>query len=897
METLGERLQAIQKERFVGRATELAGFRNWIGPGGDATPILAVSGAGGIGKSWLLRRMAREAVATGWSLVAADGHNVGARAEDQLVALAGTADLDAAVAALSRPSLLLLIDTMGAMTPLSAEAQQLLRRLPEGSRVLVAGRRRVAALLPGWEPMIVEHVLGGLSAADQYDYLRRRGIQDRALQALIVGRTGGHPLTLSLAADLCQLGVREPFEAPQWGQVVADLVGQLRAWLRPHLGEVVEAAAVLGRFDESALSAVSNQSNAQTILSELSGLSLLRRVDGHFEVHDEVRCAIVEDLRLHAPQRLDTLRERAFDHYRQVETGPSGMRDRTLALRRLHMVGRDLPGLSAYFDATVEGVRVEEGTPSSLAEVAEVQRLTATGLPSEERSADLLAAALAHPKARVRVARDTKGEVVGYAFWVQLCEQSISLFSPGGHIAGVIRVGISELGPRELPSSASNIYYLSNIAIAREDAAALGALAQDLMPLFLDEGAYLALTSDPLYMQALEALGANRLTFPASSGPHEPAPVGYLVDLSRVGYGRWVANLAAGSRPAQLGTEAELGLAVTEAVAHWNEDAYLADSAIAAVAEPGKQVTVRAAAARCLLEEALGREWPWPSPRRHLAEAMATVGIKHLPQPVLPASPPSSAVGGLERRLGPRPTPKPDFPLWIRVLGDFQVRVDGRLVDAGQSVAAQVLKIVAISGRISAEQVIDWVWPQAGEDSARERLSSVLGRLRRAAGRPLIARGAEGLVLANGSQSDLSAFSAAGSAALQALALNDPRAPALGSSALGLYGGVLLPGDLYADWAVAPREKARSLYLRLLDLLAQEAASRGDTARAVSRLEQAITEDPHDESRYLQAALLLAERGWRSRAVETVRRARKMLNSLGLVPGGELAALEGRLSS
>ncbi len=74
MATLRDRVDRRDRELFVGRARELARFDALLA--GDPVRLLYVSGAGGIGKSTLLRAMGRRAADAGYAVVTLDGRDL-----------------------------------------------------------------------------------------------------------------------------------------------------------------------------------------------------------------------------------------------------------------------------------------------------------------------------------------------------------------------------------------------------------------------------------------------------------------------------------------------------------------------------------------------------------------------------------------------------------------------------------------------------------------------------------------------------------------------------------------------------------------------------------------------------------------------------------------------------
>jgi DNA-binding SARP family transcriptional activator len=70
-------------------------------------------------------------------------------------------------------------------------------------------------------------------------------------------------------------------------------------------------------------------------------------------------------------------------------------------------------------------------------------------------------------------------------------------------------------------------------------------------------------------------------------------------------------------------------------------------------------------------------------------------------------------------------------------------------------------------------------------------------------------------------------------------------------AAEGAYGGDFLEEDLYEDWAIGPRERARSVYLAVARALIELAAARSDHEAVVRYALRVLERDPFDESAHL----------------------------------------------
>jgi DNA-binding SARP family transcriptional activator len=216
-------------------------------------------------------------------------------------------------------------------------------------------------------------------------------------------------------------------------------------------------------------------------------------------------------------------------------------------------------------------------------------------------------------------------------------------------------------------------------------------------------------------------------------------------------------------------------------------------------------------------------------------------------------------------------------PLEISLLGRFTVSRAGQVLAIPEGRPQALVKLVAASGgAIPAEEAIEALWPEAPTESGRRGLRNVLNRLRRSAGEVIVRAGAD-LRLPEGARVDAVTFERDAG-----LALAGEPDPGAARSALAHYRGELLPEEPYEPWAGPARERARSLFVRLLDLLAEQVESEGDLDEALRLLEQAIEADPYDDRRYLISARILAAQGRYGSATQMLARGAETMRRLGL---------------
>jgi ATP/maltotriose-dependent transcriptional regulator MalT/DNA-binding SARP family transcriptional activator len=255
------------------------------------------------------------------------------------------------------------------------------------------------------------------------------------------------------------------------------------------------------------------------------------------------------------------------------------------------------------------------------------------------------------------------------------------------------------------------------------------------------------------------------------------------------------------------------------------------------------------------------------------------------------------------RELGARPQmaagdPEPSAALAVEALGRFRVLREGVPVPRSawrSRKARDLLKmLVARHGRpVSRDALIEALWPE--EDPARcaNRLSVALSTLRGVLDGQRRFDADHFVVSSGGAVSldldhvavDLEAFLREAAAGL---ALHDEglaeEAHARLSAAEAAYAGDLLEEDLYEDWAVAAREQARDVYVRVARCLAADAHAAGDHDGAVRFLLRVLERDAYDEEAHLALVLALVDAGRHGEARRAFRVYRGRMDEVGVEP-------------
>jgi DNA-binding SARP family transcriptional activator len=220
----------------------------------------------------------------------------------------------------------------------------------------------------------------------------------------------------------------------------------------------------------------------------------------------------------------------------------------------------------------------------------------------------------------------------------------------------------------------------------------------------------------------------------------------------------------------------------------------------------------------------------------------------------------------------------------VNLLGGFEVSVENDVIAArhwSRRHSSALVKLLAMTpGRsLHREVVIDALWPDLAVDDAAPRLHKAAHYARKAHGhRDAVVLLADAVSLwPDGDvHVDMVQFRQLAGAAISSGSV------AAAKRALAVYGGELLPQDVYETWADQPRQHVRRLHIELL--------------RLVEDWHQLLAADPADESAHLGLARRYADRGDRIAALRQLDHLdRVMRHELGLQPSESARQLRARV--
>jgi hypothetical protein len=328
MRTLAARMAARDRERFVGRVEELAFLERCLEDEPPASVIL-IHGPGGIGKSTLLRELARRAPMHGFDPVFVEGRELPPMPDALEAVLAGARGSE-------QP--LVLVDSYERMTALDGYLRRgLLPSLPDRAVVVIAGRRDPdpAWFTGGWEGVATALELAAMDAGEALTLLAAHGLRDERAPA-VVEWADGSPLALALAADTAAADDEwAPEEGTDRPEIVRSLIRRLaEAELDGIRLSALGVAAIARVTTVELLAVVLPDSDPQLAYEQLRALTFTEPLGDGLALHELVRKALRADLRRRDSERERELRRRIVDYlYSQARTG-----DPLISIEMAHLI-------------------------------------------------------------------------------------------------------------------------------------------------------------------------------------------------------------------------------------------------------------------------------------------------------------------------------------------------------------------------------------------------------------------------------------------------------------------------------------------------------------------------------------------------------------------------------
>jgi DNA-binding SARP family transcriptional activator/streptogramin lyase len=233
----------------------------------------------------------------------------------------------------------------------------------------------------------------------------------------------------------------------------------------------------------------------------------------------------------------------------------------------------------------------------------------------------------------------------------------------------------------------------------------------------------------------------------------------------------------------------------------------------------------------------------------------------------------------------------------VSVLGPLVVSVGGRRAEIGKGKERSLLALLALNAGkfVSAEQIIDALWPEAAPATAREMVRIYVARIRKRLGEEAVATREGGYALVAESDAvDALRFERGCAAAARML---KERAPAEAvttfEQALALWQGAPLADLEGVAFVRDERARLEELRLQALEDLFAAKLELGREREVAPELEALVREHPYRERLRADLMLALYRDGRQTEALERYRNGRRLLvDAFGIEPGPTLQTLE-----
>jgi len=243
--------------------------------------------------------------------------------------------------------------------------------------------------------------------------------------------------------------------------------------------------------------------------------------------------------------------------------------------------------------------------------------------------------------------------------------------------------------------------------------------------------------------------------------------------------------------------------------------------------------------------------------------------------------------------------------LRIYCLGTFQLyrgreRLDDRRWPRRKSKIILEFLALRLGQKVPKDVIVDMLWPDLVAEKAANVLYVTLYALRKMLNAGL-SREIEYVTVRDGmicldeglvEEVDVEAFNQSCALAFKLLDTDPEAAVAHLKEARRLYRGDLLAEDEYADWPVSAREKLRQQYLKVLEMLAENAEGNGRSVEALELWQEMVEREPLYETGREKVIRLLLLQGQRAAARRQYLKYRRLLKKeVGTEPGEQIARL------
>ena len=420
---LADHLRSARQFSIVGREAEKQLFRSILVAPEPEFCLLYIFGPGGVGKSTLLREFATITVELHVPQLYIDSRNLEPTPTSFTYALAHGLELaspeDVEMRFATGERFVLLLDTFELLQPLEAWLRDFfLPQLPDHSLIVLAGRHPLSPEWrsdPGWRNLLYQLSLRNLSAEESQLYLTRRKVPEGE-QRTVLSFTHGHPLALSLVADVFNQRPLTHFQPTEVPDVLKVLLEQLVQKVPgPAHRAALEACALVRAMTEGLLAAMLAIPDVHEIFDWLRSLSFMESGFHGLFPHDLARDILVADLRWRNPDWYAELHNRARSYF-ATHLQQGGPLEQQAILYDYVFLHRDNPMVRPFYEWQGTGAtlpdRMRKEEYQSLLEIVQTHE--------GHESVALMRYWIERQPQSVLVIRGSEQQVLGFALFLAL---------------------------------------------------------------------------------------------------------------------------------------------------------------------------------------------------------------------------------------------------------------------------------------------------------------------------------------------------------------------------------------------------------------------------------------------------------------------------------------------
>ena len=360
MANIADLLAKARRRSFVGREKEIQLFENQLTAPDFDFILLYIYGAGGEGKTTLLKHLTEICGEHKVRHLTLDAREVDAHPSAFLEAVRTSLGKSIHIGqdvfeALSQREgrTVLFLDTYEKISPIDDWVRtDFLPNLPANMLTVMCGRNApsVAWLSDaGWKVLMRTVQLRSFSDAESEEYLRRRNIPEAKIKP-ILDFTHGHPLALSVVADIYEQYPDKNFTPDESPDVVRTLLQLfVRQVPSPMHRAALEVCSIVNLLTESLLAEVMGVEDASELFNWMCGLSFISIGRDGIYPHDIAREALCADLKWRHPDWNAELHARSRHYYHRKLKELSGEAQRKV-LFDLIFLHRTIPAIKPFFE-------------------------------------------------------------------------------------------------------------------------------------------------------------------------------------------------------------------------------------------------------------------------------------------------------------------------------------------------------------------------------------------------------------------------------------------------------------------------------------------------------------------------------------------------------------------